>query len=85
MARSQRPTDTVIRLVQCQRWGVCEAGTADIWAVARTTVPRCQRVAAQRAAPPQRQSVQNLAVPGVQWDEAHAPRRPQQVEGVQPA
>jgi hypothetical protein len=32
MARSKLPEDTVIRLVQCQRWGVCEEGTADICA-----------------------------------------------------
>ena len=26
MARSKLPEDTVIRLVQCPRWGVCDAG-----------------------------------------------------------
>jgi len=27
MARSTLSEDTLIRLVQCQRWGVCDAGT----------------------------------------------------------
>ena len=34
MARSKLPEATVIQLVQCQRWGVCDAGTADMCAVA---------------------------------------------------
>src|SRR5262245_52714351 len=38
MARSKPPEDTVIRLLKCQRWGVCDAGTADICAV---SVNRC--------------------------------------------
>jgi hypothetical protein len=46
MARSTLPEDTVIRLVQCQRWGVCDAGTADICAVDLKTVHRFQHVAA---------------------------------------
>src|SRR5438876_3020130 len=37
MARSQLPEDTGIRLVQCPRWGVCDAGSAAIGAVALTT------------------------------------------------
>ena len=79
MARSKLPEDMVIRLVQCQRWGVCEAGPADMCAVALTTVPRLQRVAAHRAATPQRQVVCAVDVLGVQWEEAHATLRPHQV------
>lgn len=33
MARSKLSEDTVERLLKCQRWGVCDAGTADICAV----------------------------------------------------
>jgi hypothetical protein len=85
MARSKLPEDTVIRLVQCQRWGVCDAGTADICAVDLKTVHRFQRVAAQRAEAHHRQSVQNLEVQGVQWDEAHSTLRPKQVAWVHTA
>src|SRR5438105_3772435 len=85
MARSQLPEDTVIRLVQCQRWGVCDEGTADICAVDLKTVHRFQRVAAHRAEAHHRQSVQNLEVQGVQWDEAHSKLRPTQVEWVHTA
>ena len=49
MARSKLPEDPVIRLLKCQRWGVCDAGTADICAVDLKTVHRFQHVAAQRA------------------------------------
>jgi len=38
MARRKLPEETVIQLVQCQRWGVCDAGTADICAVDVKTV-----------------------------------------------
>jgi hypothetical protein len=85
MARSKLPEDTVIRLVKCQRWGVCDAGTADICAVDLKTVYRFQRVAAQRAVTHHQQSVQNLEVQGVQWDEAHTKLRPKQVEWVHAA
>jgi hypothetical protein len=79
-ACSKLSEETVRRLVKCQRWGVCDAGAADICAVDLTTVHRLQRVAAQRAATPHRQSVQNVDVQGVQWDEAHSQLRPKQVE-----
>lgn len=79
LARSKRPADTAVRLLQCQRWGVCDAGTADICAVDLTTVPRFQRVAAQRAETHQRQGVREVDVPGVQLDEAHSKLRPRQV------
>ena len=38
MARSQLSEDTVERLLKCQRWGGCDAGTAAIWAVDLKTV-----------------------------------------------
>ena len=49
MARSKLPEDTVIRLLKCQRWGVCDEGTADTCAVDFKTVLRFQHVVAQRA------------------------------------
>ena len=85
MACSKLSEDTVIRLVKCQRWGVCDEGTADICAVDLQTVHRFQRVAAHRAKTPHRQSVQNVAVQGVQWDEAHSKLRPKPVEWVHTA
>jgi len=85
MARSKLPEDTVIQLMKCQRWGVCDAGTADICAVDLKTVYRFQRVAAQRAMTHHHQSVQNLEVQGVQLDEAHTKLRPKQVEWVHTA
>ena len=85
MARSKLPEDTVIQLVQCQRWGVCDEGTADICAVDLTTVYGFQRVAAQRAVTHHQQSVQHLEVQGVQLDEAHTTRRPKQVAWVHTA
>jgi IS1 family transposase len=85
MARSKLPEATVERLLKCQRWGVCDEGTADICAVDLKTVQRFQRVAAQRAVQPHQQSVQNVHVQGGQWDEAHSKLRPQQVEWVHTA
>jgi hypothetical protein len=85
MARSKLPEDTVIRLVKCQRWGVCDEGTADMCDVDLKTVHRFQRVAAQRAETHHQQSVHNLAVQGVQLDEAHTKLRPKQVEWVHTA
>lgn len=85
MARSKLPEETVIRLVKCQRGGVCDEGTADIGAVDLKTVHRFQRVAAQRAEAHHRQSVQNLEVQGVQLDEAHSNLRPHRVEWVHTA
>ena len=85
MARSKLPEGTVERLLKCQRWGVCDEGTADICAVALKTVHRFQRVAAQRAMQHHQQSVQDVDVQGVQLDEAHAQLRPKQVEWVHTA
>ena len=85
MARSKLPEETVIQLVKCQRWGVCDAGTADICAVDLKTVYRFQRVATQRAQTHHQQVVQDVDVSGVQLDEAHAKLRPKQVAWVQTA
>ena len=85
MARSKLPEDTVVRLVKCQRWGVCDEGTADICAVDLKTVYRFQHVAAQRAETHHRQVVHAGDVPGVQLDEAHAKLRPRQVAWIHTA
>jgi hypothetical protein len=85
MARSKLPEETVIRLVKCQRWGVCDAGTADICAVDLKTVHRLQQVAAQRAETHHRQVVRGVDVPGVQLDEAHSKLRPRQVAWIHTA
>jgi hypothetical protein len=85
MARSKLPEATVERLLQWQRWGVCDEGTADICAVDLKTVHRFQRVAAQRAVQHHQQSVQEVDVQGVQLDEAHSKLRPKQVEWVHTA
>jgi len=85
MARSKLPEATVERLLKCQRWGVCDEGTADICAVDLKTVHRLQGLAAQRAEAHHRQSVQHVEVEGVQLDEAHSKLRPQQVEWVHTA
>jgi IS1 family transposase len=85
MARSKLPEETIVRLLKCQRWGVCDEGTADICAVDLKTVHRFQRMAAQRAEAHHRQSVQHVEVEGVQLDEAHSKLRPKQVEWVHTA
>jgi hypothetical protein len=85
MARSKLPAATVEQLLQCQRWGVCDEGMADICAVDLKTVHRLQRVAAQRAETHQWQSVQDVDVTGVQLDEAHAKLRPRRVEWIHTA
>jgi IS1 family transposase len=85
MARSKLPEATVERLLKCQRWGVCDEGTADICAVDLKTVHRFQGLAAQRAEVHHRQSVPHVDVAGVQLDEAHSKLRPKQVEWVHTA
>src|SRR5499426_81942 len=85
MARSKLPEATVTQLLKCQRWGVCDAGTADICAVDLKTVHRFQRVAAHRAHTPQQQVVQQVDVSGVQMDEAHAKRRRRRAEWIHTA
>jgi hypothetical protein len=85
MAQSKLPEETVERLLKCQRWGVCDEGTADICAVDLKTVYHFQRVAAQRAQTHHRQVVRAVDVSGVQLDEAHSKLRPKQVEWVHTA
>jgi IS1 family transposase len=85
MARSKLPEETVERLLKCQRWGVCDEGTADICAVDLKTVHRFQHVAAQRAETHHRQVVCEVDVPGVQLDEAHSKLRPRQVAWIHTA
>jgi hypothetical protein len=85
LARSKLPEDTVVRLLKCQRWGVCDEGTADICAVDLKTVHRFQQVAAQRAETHHRQVVREVDVPGVQLDEAHSKLRPRQVVWIHTA
>ena len=72
MARSKLPEATVTQLLKCQRWGVCDEGTADICAVDLKTVHRFQSVAAHRAQTHHQQVVQQVDVSGVQLDEAHS-------------
>jgi hypothetical protein len=85
MAHSKLAEDKVERLLKCQRWGVCDEGTADICAVDLKTVYRFQRVTAQRAQTHHQQVVRDVDVPGVQLDEAHSKLRPKQVEWVHTA
>jgi IS1 family transposase len=85
MARSKLPEETVERLLKCQRWGVCDEGTADICAVDLKTVHRFQYVAARRAETHHRQVVREVDVPGVQLDEAHSKLRPRQVAWIHTA
>jgi transposase-like protein len=85
MARSKLPETTVIQLLKCQRWGVCDEGTADICAVDLKTVHRFQRVAAHRAHTHQQQAVQQVDVTGVQMDEAHSKLRRRRAEWLHTA
>src|SRR3954452_8934875 len=85
MARSKLSEDTVERLLKCQRWGVCDEGTADICDVDLKTVYRFQRMATQRAQTHHQQVVWDVEVPGVQLDEAHSKLRPEQVEWIHTA
>jgi len=70
MAWSKLPAATVTPLLQCQRWGVCDAGPADIWAGDLQPVHRFPSVAARRAQLHPQQGVPQGDVQGVQWDEA---------------
>ena len=85
MARSKRAEDTVEQRRKGQRGGVGDEGTADSCAVDLTTVERFPRGATRHAQRPHQPVVQDVDVPGVPWDEAHAQRRPTQGEGVQTA
>jgi hypothetical protein len=85
MARSKLPEATVEQLLKCQRWGVCDEGTADICAVDLKTVHRFQRVAAYRAQTHHQQAVEQVDVTGVQMDEAHSKRRRRRAEWIHTA
>ena len=85
MARSTLPRETVERLGQCQRWGVCDEGTAASCAVALQTVHRVQRVAPPRASTHHQHAVPQVEVTGVQRAAAHATRRRRRVEWRHPA
>jgi hypothetical protein len=76
------PADTLGRLLRCQRWGVCDAGTADMCEGESKTVQRFQRVAAPRAKTPPRQRGQPVEGEGVPVEEAPATLRPPQVAWV---
>jgi len=85
MARVKLPEEKVIRLTKCQRWGVCDEGTADICEVDIKTVHRFQGVSSGRAQEHQQQVACGLEVEGVQVDEAHSKRRPKKVEWIHTA
>jgi IS1 family transposase/transposase-like protein len=85
MAYTKLPQKKVIRLTKCQRWGVCDEGTADICEVDIKTVHRFQRVSFGRAQEHQHQAARDVDVKGVQLDEAHSKRRPGQVEWIHTA
>ena len=85
MSHSKLPEATVEQLLKCQRWGVCDVGTAEICGVDIKTVHRFQRMAAQRAQEHHQQVVHGVEVAGVQLDEMHAKRRPKQVEWLHTA
>ena len=80
LARSKMPGETVERLLTCQRWGVCDEGTADICGVDITTVHRFQRVAAPRAQAHHAQVARDLEGKGVHGDERPSTRRGPRVE-----
>jgi hypothetical protein len=75
MAATKLSEETVERLLKCQRWGVCDVGTADICGVDIKTVHRFQKVAAQRAQEHHEQVTRELQVEGVQLDEMHSKLR----------
>jgi transposase-like protein len=85
MARSKLPEETVERVLKCQRWGVCDAGTADICGVDIKTVQSFQHVAAQRAQAHHEQVTRDLRVEAVQLDEMHSKRRGPHVEWLHTA
>lgn len=72
MEYTKLPEKAIERLLKCQRWGVCDEGTADICEVDLKTVHRFQRVATDRARRHHEAVVQDLEVSGVQLDEMHS-------------
>jgi len=85
MSHTKLPEEKVARLLKCQRWGVCDDGTADICEVDIKSVHRFQEVSSQRAKTHHEQVVKELEVSGVQLDEMHSKRRPGQVEWIHTA
>lgn len=85
LARTKLPEEKVVRLLKCQRWGVCDEGTADICEVDIKTVHRFQGVSSGRAQEHHQQVACELDVKGVQVDEAHSKRRPKKVEWIHTA
>jgi hypothetical protein len=85
MESRNKPAETVERLLQCQRWGVCDAGTADLCGVDIKTVHRFQHIAAPRAQAHHEQVTHDLQVEGVQLDEMHSTRRGPRVEWLHTA
>jgi hypothetical protein len=82
MEKTKLPEETVTRLLKCQRWGVCDDGTADICDVDLKTVRRFQTVACRRAEAHHQQVVRDLDVAGVQLDEMHSKLRRRRVAWV---
>jgi hypothetical protein len=85
MEASKLPAERVEQLLKCQRWGVCDARTADICGVDIKPVHRFQQVAAERAQTPHDQVTRELQVEGVQLDERHSKRRGPRVEWLHTA
>lgn len=85
MAWGKLAEEKVIRLTKCQRWGVCDEGTADICEVDIKTVHRFQGESSGRAQEHHQQAACELEVEGVQVDEAHSKRRPKKVEWIHTA
>jgi IS1 family transposase len=85
MQGSKLGEERVERLLKCQRWGVCDAGSADICGVDIKTVHRFQQVATHRAQEHHQQVTYDLEVEGVQLDEMHSKRRGPQVEWLHTA
>ena len=85
MAYTKLAEEKVIRLLKCQRWGVCDEGSADICEVDIKSVHRFQGVANPRAEEHHHQAVQEVEVEGVQLDKAHSKLRPGKVEWIHTA
>jgi hypothetical protein len=85
MDATKLPEKTMERVLKCQRWGVCDTGTADICEVDIKTVHRFQKIAAQRAPAHHEQVTHELRVEAVQLDEMHSKRRGPHVEWLHTA
>jgi len=85
LSHSKLAESVVVLLLKCQRWGVCDEGTADICDVDLKTVHRFQNVAADRARRHHDQAVREVEVAGVQMDEAHSKLRPRRSDWIHTA